>query len=278
MSDDKLIPVEERLADGTFYRRWTPASAPRAAILLAHGLGEHSGRYQEFAETMAAAGFAVVAPDHKGHGLTEGPRAHIDRLEDFFAPLLELRSLIDEWYPGVPCFLVGHSMGGLISARFLLDHQDKFAAAALSGAALKPSEEPGLLLLWTTKLLSALFPTAGVLQLDATQVSRDADVVERYVNDPLVHSGKASARLVGELFAGMAVVKERANTVTLPVLVMHGEADAMTAAEGSREFFEAIASSNKQLKIYPGLYHEIFNEPERDAVKADLVSFFEACL
>ena len=268
-------PVEARLANDVFYRHW-PVSQARAVMLLVHGLGEHCGRYQAFAEFMNARRIAVVAPDHVGHGLSPGPRAFCRRAEDFMAPLDTLRDMIDEWYPGQPCFLVGHSMGGLIAARYLLDHQSEFAGAALSGAALEMTEPPSTITLWISRLISKVWPTLGLLQLDATQVSRDPVVVQKYVDDPLVHSGKVSSRLVTELFTMMDDVSAGRSGIALPMLVMHGEADAMTAAEGSRNFHAVIGSEDKTLRIYPGLYHEIFNEPERLEVMGELADWVEA--
>ena len=266
---------EAQLESGVFYRHW-PVPDAQGVILLVHGLGEHSGRYRDFAEFMGRRGLAVVAPDHPGHGLSPGPRAFVRSAAEFMAPLDALRDLIDGWYPGIPCFLVGHSMGGLISARYLLDHQKEFAGAALSAAALQMPEAPSAGTLLFMRLVSALWPSLGVLQLDASQVSRDPEVVQRYIHDPLVHSGKVSARLVTELFAMMDAVAAGRASLTLPVLTLHGDADAMTAAEGSRAFHEGIGSVDKRLIIYPGLYHEIFNEPERLQVMGELADWIMA--
>lgn len=268
-------PQEGRLAGDVFYRHWPPQGQPRGVILLAHGLGEHSGRYQGFADYLCPRGFAVVAPDHPGHGESPGTRAHIDRFEDFFPALDKLGAAIARWYPDLPRFLVGHSMGGLIAARYLLDHQRQFAGAALSGAALAVPESPSKLLLWINRLLSRLLPRLGLMQLDASEISRDPAVVQAYLDDPLVHDGKVSARLVNELFRTMVEVESRRAEIVLPLLVMHGEADVMTAASGSAAFHAGIGSADKTLRIYPGLYHEIFNEPERLEVLDDLASWLE---
>ena len=123
-----------------------------------------------------------------------------------------------------------------------------------------------------------MLPRLGVLQLDASEVSRDEDVVRRYREDPLVHSGKVSARLVVELFAAMDDLRASRAEITLPVLVMHGEADVMTPAEGSRRFMDGVGSADKTLRIYPGLYHEIFNEPEQAQVIGEVGDWLEAQL
>jgi alpha-beta hydrolase superfamily lysophospholipase len=270
-----LEPREETLDSGIFYRHWALKS-PRAVVLLVHGLGEHGGRYQHVADSLAARGIASLAADHPGHGRSPGRRCHIGRFSDFFAPLDALRGLVDSEYPGLPCFLVGHSMGGLIGAAYLLRCQQRFSGAAFSGAAFAVPEPPGALALLINRLIATVWPTLGVLQLDASEVSRDADVVRRYREDPLVHSGKISARLVVELFAAMGDVEARRGELTLPVLVMHGEGDVMTPAAGSRAFCEGVGSVDNTLRLYPELYHEIFNEPERDQVLGDLGDWLDA--
>lgn len=267
--------VENRLQDGIFYRHWSPPS-PTAVILLAHGAGEHGGRYQAFAEYFCARGIAVLAPDHRGHGESPGARAHITRFSDYFAPLDVLLEQIRREYPGLPVFLVGHSMGGLIAARYLLSRQDSFAGAVLSAPALEVPVPPSRIAIMVNRLIALVWPTLGVMQLDAAGVSRDPQVVANYRADPRVHSGRFSARLVTELFAAMQDVASRRRGIRLPLLVMHGDADVMTAVEGSRHLAEDVGSSDVTLKIYPGLYHEIFNEPERETVLADLNAWLQA--
>ncbi len=261
---------EERLAGGVFYRHWRPQESPRAVILLVHGLGEHSGRYADFARYFTEQGVAVVAPDHLGHGESPGVRGHIGSFAEFIGPLDELREAIGQWYPEVPCFLVGHSMGGLICARYLLERQDWFEGAALSASALQAATPPSAGSLLMIRLMTLIWPTLGVMQLDPAQVSRDPEVVQRYIDDPLVHSGKISAGLAHGLFQTMAEVAAGSHSIRLPVLIMHGDADAMTTPAGSEAFYEAVSSSDKRLRIYPQLYHEIFNEPERLQVLGEL--------
>lgn len=273
--DTGVTPREGTLPSGIFYRVWEREN-PRAAVLLAHGLGEHSGRYQHLAEALVSKGLSVWAPDHPGHGRSPGHRCHIDRFDEFFPALDALRDDIAKHDPELPCYLIGHSMGGLIAGSYLVRRQARFAGAAFSGAAFEVPEPPGALAVFVNKLISAVLPTLGVLQLDATEVSRDPEVVRRYQDDPLVHSGKISARLVVELFGAIADLEQKRATLTLPVLVMHGESDVMTPAAGSQRFFDAIGSTEKTLRLYPGLYHEIFNEPEKTEVIGELCDWLDA--
>ena len=276
MTNSVIQAVEGNLDGGVFFRHWRAKGVQKAVILLVHGLGEHSGRYQAFANYFCLRGVSVVALDHIGHGASPGVRAHIGSFEEYLRPLDELLERITQWYPNVPCFLIGHSMGGLIAARYLLDHQSRFAGAALSAAALQAPEPPSAFAMFLARLISRFLPKMGILQLDATQISRDPAVVHDYLGDPKVHNGKASARLVVELFQSMELVEGDREKIMLPILVMHGSDDAMTSSAGSEVFLEAVSSADKTLKIYKGLYHEIFNEPERLEVLGDLATWLEA--
>ena len=264
-------------ADGVFYRRWDVES-PRAVALIVHGLGEHSGRYQHVAEALAARKIASFAPDHPGHGKTSGHRCFINKFEDFYPALDALRDKIATDYADVPCFIIGHSMGGLIAGNYLVNQQSKFAGAAFSGAAFEVPEPPSSFAIFINKVLASIVPKLGALQLDASEVSRDAEVVRRYQEDPLVHSGKITARLLVELFSAMQNLQERRSDIKLPLLVMHGEGDVMAAVSGSQNFFDSVGSSDKTLRLYPGLYHEIFNEPEQAQVLGELGDWMDALI
>ncbi|TGD72792.1 alpha/beta hydrolase [Mangrovimicrobium sediminis] len=261
-----------------YYQYWMPELPPRAVLLVVHGAGEHSSRYQALAEFFCAHGFMVAALDHIGHGRSDGDYGHVERFSDYLETLAIFRRQVEQDAPGLPVILLGHSMGGLISAAYVLDHGDEFRACALSGPAIMTELTPGPVQVWIIKLLSALLPKAGVMQLDAGGVSRDPSVVSAYVSDPLVNHGKMSARFVSELFATMLRVQAEVGRIALPLLVMHGEADAMTAPAGAKFLVENASSTEKTLKLYPGLYHEIFNEPEREQVLADLLAWCEARL
>ena len=135
--------------------------------------------------------------------------------------------------------------------------------------------EPGGVQLLLVRLLARFTPKLGMLQLDAGAISRDPEEVRKYIEDPLVHHGKMSARMMRELLAGMRIVQTGAGEITLPMLIMHGEADEMTPPKGSFFMHEHISSRDKALKLYPGLYHEIFNEPERLEVLRDVLVWCE---
>jgi len=276
-----------RHSDGTFassdgeqiyWQSWTPDAAPRAVLLLVHGLAEHSGRYEGFAEYFTAAGFAVHALDHTGHGRSAGRRGHIKKFDQFTSGLDRYLALVKDAQPGVPLVLVGHSMGGLIAAAHLLERQSEFAAAVLSGPAIRAPEQPSRFALFIMRIISRLMPRLGVLQLDASGVSRDPQVVSAYENDPLVFRGKVTARFAAELFSAMDKVLAKASTIQLPLLIMHGSADSLTDVAGSQMLHDKVSSADKKIIVYDGLYHEIFNEPERINVMSDMKAWLDAHL
>ena len=257
---------------------WQPDAPARALVLVVHGAGEHSGRYLDLAKQFTARGFAVAALDHPNHGRSQGRYGHVDRFDDFLETLGIFHRRASARFPGIPVFLLGHRMGGLISSLYLLTHQQDFQGCILSGPAIKTDIEPGKLQMLLIRLLSAVAPTVGVIQLDANGVSRDPEQVALYVNDPLVNHGKMTARKVSELFHAMSHIQRHAGEITLPMLLLHGEADSMASAEGSRFLDAHIGSLDKTLTIYPGLYHEIFNEPEREQVLGDVLDWCDSHL
>lgn len=256
--------------------RWRPDAPPRAVVLLAHGYAEHAGRYGHVATRLTDAGYAVYAVDHWGHGRSDGEGGYVPRFSAFTDGLAELLAVVEVDHPAVPRLLLGHSMGGLIATLFLMGRQDAFVAAALSGPAIVAAAPPSRLTVWIGRFLARVAPRMGVLSLDAAGVSRDPAVVAANHDDPLVYSGKMGARLGKEFVDAMAAARAGAATITLPILIQHGEADRLTAPAGSRYLFDHVASSDKRLEIYPGLFHEIYNEPEREAVLDDLIGWFDA--
>jgi alpha-beta hydrolase superfamily lysophospholipase len=259
-----------------YYRRWDAGNNPIAVVLVVHGMGEHCARYAPLAEVVNQAGYALCAFDLPGHGKSPGTPGFIARFDEFIDSVMAFRQQVGEWYPGAPVYLLGHSMGGLISLSVLLEHQNQFAGGILSGPALVSPLQPGVMQMLLIRLFSALLPRLGVLALDPTGVSRDPQVVENYINDPLIFHGKISARLVSELFSRMERVRGEAHKIDLPMLLLHGGADNMTAAEGSRLLHDTISASDKTLKIYDGLYHEIFNEPEGPEIFAEVSAWLDA--
>ncbi|HVS44165.1 MAG TPA: lysophospholipase [Candidatus Dormibacteraeota bacterium] len=256
-----------------FWQAWTPAD-PRAVVVIAHGAGEHSGRYEHVARRLVDAGYAVYALDHRGHGRSAGRRAFVDRMDRAIADVRTLVGRAASENPGRSLFLLGHSMGGTISIAFAARHQDELAGLALSGpVAVLEAASPALRVV--ASVLSTLTPNLGVFGVDPSLVSRDPEVVRAYREDPLVFHGKLPARTVAELAAAVGRFPAEVPQIRLPLLVMHGTKDALAPVAGATMVHERAASTDKTLRLYEGLYHEILNEPERQTVLGDLLSWLD---
>lgn len=264
--------------DALFRQSWIPTSEPRAVIILAHGYAEHAARYQHVAERFVAAGFAVHAIDHWGHGRSDGARGFVPDFSVFLDGMEALLTFAAEAHPGVPLILVGHSMGGLIAATHLLTHQHAYRAAVLSGPAVSAGEPPSMVTRAIGRLLARIAPKAGLIQLDAQAVSRDPEVVAAYLADNLVYKGKMSARLASNMLDAMERIQARAKEIYLPLLVVHGSKDTLAAPDGARILVTNASSTDKAFELLDGLYHEVFNEPERDKVLSSVVEWIDARL
>ena len=261
-----------------YYQSWLPESEPKAALLIVHGLAEHSGRYGNVVDHFVPLGYAAYGIDHIGHGKSEGKRVYVESFDDYTNTLKVYFDKIQRWQPGKPIFLVGHSMGGLISAMYLLDHQAELAGAVLSGPAVKIPNHVTPAMLVLGKILSALIPRFGLLALEADGVCRDPAVVQAYVSDPLVHRGKMTARLAAEMLRAMQTITAQAARITLPILIVQGSADRLVNPAGARMLYNMVSSADKEIRIYDGFYHEVFNEPEHDKVLRDVETWLQAHL
>jgi alpha-beta hydrolase superfamily lysophospholipase len=258
-----------------FWRAWLPDGDARAVVVIAHGAGEHSGRYTHVAQRLVDEGYAVYAIEHRGHGRSQGPRALIDRIDNAVADLDKLVVAAGDAHPGVPLFLLGHSMGGTLAVSYALAHQQRVAGLVLSGplAALEAVPAP---MRMTARTLSVLAPRAPLIAIDSSLVSRDPAVVDDYRADPLVHHGKLPARTVVELAGAIEAFPGAVGSITVPTLIMYGTDDGLCPPQGSVMLSQRIGSADKELKAYQGLYHEILNEPERDQVLDDLCAWLSA--
>jgi alpha-beta hydrolase superfamily lysophospholipase len=255
-----------KLGSGLFYRSWSANDQASAVVLISHGLGEHSGRYEHVAAAFNAAGLHVFALDHLGHGQSPGKRAFVSRFSELTDGVAELRAHIAQEFPSMPVYLVGHSLGGLIAASTVLDAAQDYAGLLMTGPALGVPTPPPAWQVLLLRVFSAVAPGLKALELDANAICRDPAVVEDYVADPLVHHENIPARMVVSLFDEGARVMARAKDISLPVWLLHGAEDQLTSASASTEFVDMLASSDKQCTIYDGMYHELFNEPEQEAI------------
>ncbi len=259
-----------------YYQDWLPDGEARAVLLVVHGLGEHSGRYMNIVNHFTPLGYAVYALDHIGHGKSEGKREMVETFEDFTDTLTIFYKLVKGWQSGKPIFLLGHSLGGLIATYYLLDHQADFKGAIISAPAIKIGDSVSPAIITLGKLLSKLAPGMGLLALDASFICHDPQVVAAYVNDPLVFHGKTPARLAAEMLKAMQRVSTEVGKISLPFIVVQGSEDKLVDPGGAQMLYDQAGSKDKTVKIYPGLYHEVFNEPERAAVLTDVETWLTA--
>ena len=244
-----------------FATSWMPGGVPVDHIVLAHGYGEHLGRYQAVADVLNAAGYAVHALDHRGHGKSGGPRAVIDSFANADADLDQLVDRVRKEGGLSRVKLVGHSMGGSLALNYALNHPEKLSGLILSGPAIGGGLPPFQSRLLS--IISRIAPRLGMIRLDADAVSRDPQVVAAYKADPLVFHGKVPARTAREMMHAVTTYPSRVGTMQVPCLLMHGSADTLVRAADAQPVFDAIGSPDKTVRIFDGLYHEIFNEPER---------------
>jgi alpha-beta hydrolase superfamily lysophospholipase len=265
-------------ADGLrlFTRSWHPKGPRRAALVLVHGYAEHSGRYDHLAATFASLGVATYAFDLRGFGQSEGRRAYVDHFDQYLDDL----ALVLEHVPSQdrPLFLFGHSMGGLIALKFVLDRQPDLQGLLLNAPALQVNPDLAPILRRFARLLGRLAPTLPTVRSPQGAISRDPAVVAAANADPLNYHGRIPARTGAELLRVGADMRSRFAELTTPFLVLQGTGDRLTTPAWSERLYAQAASTDKTLKLYEGLYHETFHEPEQDQVLQDVRDWLAAHL
>ncbi len=256
-----------------FYQCWLPEIPAKAALIIVHGLGEHSGRYMNLVNHFEPLGFAIYGLDHYGHGKSGGQHLFIPDFDIYTDTLDLFVQKVRAWEKGVPIFLVGHSMGGLITAVYLLDHSQGIAGAVLSGPAVKIPGHVNTFTRMAARILSRVAPRTGITALEASHISRDPEVVTAYLNDPLVSADKVTARLGNEMLEAIERLTRLRKQIILPLLIMHGSSDLLADIGGSRELFNEISSEDKTFIECPDRYHEIFNDPGYEEVFCDMAAW-----
>ena len=259
-----------------YYQAWLPEGDPKAAIIVVHGLGEHSGRYGNLVDHMVPLGYALYGFDLPGHGKSDGVREFVEEFEDYANTLTTYRKMVEGWQPEKPIFLLGHSMGGLITTDYLIDHSQDFKGAVISAPAITVPDNITQMTIILGKVFSKIAPKLGVMALDANLISKDPAVVEEYVQDPLVFHDKTTARLSAELLKAMMRVNAEMEKITVPFIAVQGSEDQLANSRGAKMLYERAGSEDKTIKIYEGLFHEVFNEPEKAIVLNDVASWLEA--
>ncbi|WP_420845735.1 lysophospholipase [Mycobacterium timonense] len=260
------------------YDVWMPEVAPRAVLVLSHGFGEHARRYDHVARRFGAAGLVTYALDHRGHGRSGGKRVLVRDIHEYTTDFDTLVGIATREHHGLKCIVVGHSMGGGIVFAYGVERPDNYDLMVLSGPAVAAQDQVSPLLALAAKVLGGIVPGLPAQELDADAVSRDPEVVAAYRSDPLVYHGKVPAGVGRALLQVGETMPERAPALTAPLLVVHGSDDRLIPVAGSRRLVECVGSADVELKVYPGLYHEVFNEPEREQVLDDVVGWITARL
>ncbi len=281
-----MSPIQDTILDeGSFrgvknrkivWRSWSPAGdqPAKGVVTLAHGYGEHSGRYAYVASRLTAAGYAVYAPDHQGHGRSTGKRGRIS----LTAAITDLHQMIvtvsKARHPDAPQFLLGHSMGGAIALRYAIAHQDRLTGLVVS--APLAAVDGGAALKTLGKLLGLILPGAPVGRVDPRLVSRDKAVVDAYVADPLNYHGPIPAGVGRQFLLSSDALPEDVRRISVPALLLWGTADRLCPPRGAEAVAANIGSTDFTKTAYTGLFHEILNEPERDQVLDQIVSWLTA--
>lgn len=250
------------------------APAPRAVVVLVHGLCEHLGRYDQVTRELGEAGLSVYRFDNQGHGRSGGERGYLDDFHAFIDDADLLVAKAKQENPGLPVFMLGHSMGGFITAAYGVKYPGKLAGQVLSGAAV------------TVLPLFEAFkeidfdhePRVKVPNALSAVICRDKTVVDAYDADPLVLK-ESCQKLLGEVFInGASWLVEKLPAYDYPCLILHGGDDQIVTPEASRFMYDTIASEDKRIKVYPEFYHEILNEFGREEVVADITAWIDARL
>jgi len=263
------------------WRCWAPET-PRGVVIIVHGLAEHGGRYHDTAGILSTNGWAIYACDLRAHGLSADPpgagRVHVDRFPDYFRDVEAMAQLARNRHPGLPVFVLGHSMGGLIAISYALEKPETLAGVIISSPALgtHPQFQPPFFLKILVGILSRLAPRLLVdSNLDTHAICRDPEVVKAYIDDPLV-SHKVSTRWYSEITKAMKQAFSNAGSLRIPMLLMQSGSDRLVDPAAPARWARAAPSGLVELVIWEGLYHEMLNEPEKDQVREKLLDWLNS--
>ncbi|MEW6047962.1 MAG: lysophospholipase [Bacillota bacterium] len=263
---------------GLFFRFWRGREPPRGHVVIVHGANEHSGRYRHVAEFLVQHGLEVAALDQRGHGRSDGPRCHVDRFGEYLDDLRQFVGMVaqragDQRRP----IMIGHSLGGLIAFSYAVAHPASIAALVVSSPwfalRMKVSRVERALAPVISRLLPRLQRPANILP---EQLSRDPEVVRAYREDPLVGTTATPRWFVECSRAAWRARHELADRLSVPALFLQGEDDRVVDPEATRAVFEGVTYGRKALRLYPGRYHEIFNDPGHEEVFRDIIEWLDA--
>jgi len=243
--------------------RYEPCSFNRRGIVvIVHGVGEHLNRYHWLTETLTQHGYDCVLYDQRGHGRSAGARIYVSNFTDFVDDLVQIHELVKK--RNTSLYVFGHSMGSIVALLEALHHPDHWDGVIVAGCPLIPLHRIPRWLEPVGRLAAAVAPNARIKTgIKASDLSHDRKIVQEYIQDVLVEH-KITLQWGTKFLDALDEVNRHAAEITKPILLLHGEADRIADVKGSEQLFGKLSSSDKTLKTYPGLFHELHNEPERD--------------
>lgn len=258
-----------------FWQGWLPHGNPTGVVLFCHGGAEHSGRYANLANALVLDGWAVYGLDMRGHGQSSGPRMHAERFSDWLDDFDMFRRQVLNRHVDLPVFLLGQGVGGQIALAYAIDHQEILRGLVLSAPLLEVASvpKPARPL---AKFAARVAPQGRLGFVDLGKISKDPAVVTQHRNDPLVHHGHPTLKYSTIVNAQFAILPERARGLRLPLLIQHGTEDKISAPAGTHRLEMMSGSRDQTVFWYDGLWHEIYNEPERERPLGDLREWLAA--
>lgn len=252
-----------------FYRNWINSGTHKGIVIVVHGLNSHSSYYENFAVQLNENDYEVYALDLRGRGKSEGERYYISDYHDIIADIDLLVGIVACEHPGAPIFLLGHSAGGVFASAYAVQHQAKLAGLISESFAFELPVPAFALAM--VKFLSHIIPHTRLVKLHNEDFSRDKLVVDMMNNDPLLANEKQPAKTMQQLLLAAEFLKHKMPQISLPLLVLHGTADKATNPGGSAYFIKNASSTDKQLKLYEGHYHDLLNDKYNGIIIKDIV-------
>ena len=260
-----------------YYQVWKPDTPIKAVVQIVHGLAEHSSRYMNVVNALIPAGYAMYATDHRGHGKSDGLRGYVNSANDYIDDERKLTEIIKKQEGSHPCFLLGHSMGSFISILYASASPEAFRGLILSGTGIRAGDSISAFLILAVRLFSRIWPKGKINTGLSESISRDPEVGKAYMNDPMVFP-YITYRLGAELLNVTKQLPTKVSAIEIPILFQVGSDDQLVF--GATDLFKFVNAADKTCKIYPSLFHEVYNEPEADRtiVLNDLKEWLESHL